>query len=128
MKVFRSTGPGLAFIVYPEAISLMPFSQMWAALFFFMVITLIMDTQVSIADTSRLSERLCSCQTGLRGKLTSLVSARLNGNLTTQVSDRLNGKLTAQVSDSLNGKLTMRASDRLNDKPTTQVSDRLTVI
>nr|KAG5685711.1 hypothetical protein BaRGS_027976 [Batillaria attramentaria] len=40
-----SSGPGLAFIVYPEAISMMPLPQLWAVLFFIMIITVFLDSQ-----------------------------------------------------------------------------------
>ena len=40
-----SSGPGLAFIVYPKAISLMPFPHFWAITFFFMIFLLGIDSQ-----------------------------------------------------------------------------------
>ena len=40
VKDVVSGGPGLAFIVYPEVVSRIPGSQLWAALFFLMLITL----------------------------------------------------------------------------------------
>ncbi|MCI4379019.1 hypothetical protein PGIGA_G00223020 [Pangasianodon gigas] len=39
------SGPGLAFVAYPQAVALMPLPQLWAVFFFIMIILLGLDTQ-----------------------------------------------------------------------------------
>lgn len=44
------TGPGLIFVVYPQAMAKMPAAQLWAVLFFFMLICLALNSQVMIKN------------------------------------------------------------------------------
>jgi len=48
-KVVKS-GPGLVFVVYPEGIAQMPISPLWSFLFFFMVLTIGLDTQFAMFE------------------------------------------------------------------------------
>lgn len=45
IETIVTSGPGLTFITYPEAILLMPLSRMWAILFFLMMLTLGLGSQ-----------------------------------------------------------------------------------
>jgi SNF family Na+-dependent transporter len=40
-------GPGLVFVVYPEALSTMPGSRIWSIIFFLMLLTLGLDSSAS---------------------------------------------------------------------------------
>ena len=40
-------GPGLAFVVFPEGLSMMPFAPLWCVLFFLMMCTLGFGSEVS---------------------------------------------------------------------------------
>lgn len=45
-----ASGPGLAFVVFPKALSLMPLAGLFSALFFFMLLTLGIDSAFSLIE------------------------------------------------------------------------------
>ena len=47
-------GPGLALITYPKAVTQMPLPQLWAAMFFIMIFTVGLDSQVGMMGSGHI--------------------------------------------------------------------------
>lgn len=62
-------GPGLTFVAYPEALSKLPISSLWAVLFFLMLFIIGLDSQFGMFETM-LSAFMDEYPTYLRGKKT----------------------------------------------------------
>lgn len=52
------SGPGLVFVVFPDILSTMPVFQLWAPLFFFILLCLDLDSQV---NRSHIGMQECRC-------------------------------------------------------------------
>ncbi|XP_060576124.1 sodium- and chloride-dependent glycine transporter 2-like [Ruditapes philippinarum] len=50
-KIAQQSGPGLAFVVFPTAISMMPVPHLWSVLFFLMLITVVFDSIFGMIET-----------------------------------------------------------------------------
>uniref|UniRef100_A0A3Q3MJM6 Transporter n=1 Tax=Labrus bergylta TaxID=56723 RepID=A0A3Q3MJM6_9LABR len=50
IKDLAVDGPGLVFIVYPQAFANMPVSQLWAVMFFFMLLCLGLDSEFAMVE------------------------------------------------------------------------------
>lgn len=52
-------GPGLVFVVYPQAFANMKVAQLWAVMFFFMLLCLGLDSEVGNEENFQTSEIIC---------------------------------------------------------------------
>lgn len=53
VKNVISDGPGLIFVVYPQVMAKMPYAQLWAVMFFFMLLCLGLNSQVSASKINQ---------------------------------------------------------------------------
>uniref|UniRef100_A0A6Q2WTN3 Transporter n=1 Tax=Esox lucius TaxID=8010 RepID=A0A6Q2WTN3_ESOLU len=69
-------GPGLVFIIYPEAIATLPGSSVWAVIFFIMLLTLGIDSAVSTSQHGSIS-----LNTDFWGRLMLYLTGKLEGGI-----------------------------------------------
>ncbi|XP_045166607.2 sodium- and chloride-dependent betaine transporter-like isoform X2 [Mercenaria mercenaria] len=50
-EIAQQSGPGLAFVAFPTALSLMPLPQLWSVLFFLMLIAVVFDSLFGMLET-----------------------------------------------------------------------------
>lgn len=67
----KASGPGLAFVAYPEAISRMPLPQLWAVLFFLTLITVAFDSTFGMYET--VTGAIMDCCPRIKGKMPYVV-------------------------------------------------------
>lgn len=77
IKDVATEGAGLAFVAYPDVVTKLPLSQLWSVLFFAMLITLGLGTQIATATTvhTTLLDQFPQCRKGYRKTILLVVIA-----------------------------------------------------